>query len=766
MLTSLGLEVEGIEEGLPSFEGVVAAKIVATEKHPNADKLQVAQVFDGTKEYSVVCGAPNCRPGIKVPFAPVGAKVGGKAIRAAELRGVPSSGMLCSAKELGLSDENEGLLEFDDRIREGADVAELWADTVFDISLTPNLAHVASVRGVARELSASLNLPVKTPFSFAEPKLGALDKISIEVAARNKCPRYSAIAIYDVPMGPSPDWMQKSLIQVGIRPINGVVDVTNFVQIELGHPLHAFDLDRVEDKKLVVRNAADGEKFLGLDGKERILSKEDLVIAGKSRIEALAGIMGGEGSEVRGSTRNILLEAAVFDPVSVRRSAKRHKTDTESSKRFERGVDPNGTLQALMRARDLITSILGGKASEVIFDLKEERFIPKVIPCRLSRISALLGAPFSQGEVESLFLSLQMEVQWDGKDLFQVRVPTYRRDLSEEIDLIEEVARLFGYDRFDKTRRDFKRVDFPSSPLFLFERRVKQAALSLGLQELITCDLIGPHLLKIVGAPLMPKTSQIEVLNPTSIEQSILRTSLLPGMLGVVKTNCNQQIHTVRAFEIGRIHFKWEEGYREELMLAMCLAGKRNRAHFSHKGEEVDFYDLKGMVEELFSALNISRVSFRKSENVHFHPGRQAAIFLNEQEVGKMGEIHPSIQTRLDVPERLLFAEIDLGALMFHLGESPKMQPLALYPSVSRDWTVALGPRVEAGRLLDDLRKAGSKLLESVELIDLFAKDKERHITFRFVYRDLKKTVSSEEVDVEHQNLINSAMKLTLGEEV
>ena len=771
MLTSLGLEVDGIETVSPPFEGVVIGLITSVEKHPDAEKLLVAQVSDGDKTWQVVCGAHNCRAASKVPFARIGAVIGGKKLKATKLRGVESFGMLCSGKELGITEDDEGLLEFDAHLKEGVDVAGLYSETVLDISLTPNLGHAASILGVARELSTLAAKPVRLPDStVSEEGEPIQNAVLVEVEEPELCPRYGCRVIRGVSTGQSPEWMQKRLEASGMRPINLVVDVTNYVQMELGHPLHAFDLTALAGGKIIVRRAREEESFMTLDGKNRTLKSEDLVIADRDKPVALAGVMGGVDAEVGPATVDILLEAAYFLPQTVRKTSKRLQLQTESSRRFERGVDPNQIPKALDRAAHLLLSLSGAILCKGSIDEKREAFVPKKIPCRLSRICRVLGVTFSVDEIEKMFVRLEMIVEWNGGDSFTVAVPTYRGDISREIDLIEEVARLWGYDNFPKNKHVFSSSALSDSPLFLFEKLVKKEALALGLQEFLTCDLIGPSLLKVLAEPSEGAMSPVYVLNPTSVEQSILRTSLFPGLLQVVKHNIDHQKKDIAGFEIGRIHYKDKERYGENLMIALCMSGKSAPAHWDRKPKSFDFYDLKGKLEELFDALGIGPLSFEKSENSLLHPGRQASVSLNGIEVGLMGEVHPSIQTRLDVDQSILFAEIDLHPVFERRQLQHLMSPLPLYPASDRDWTVTLSKEKQVNDIIAMIYSVSSNLLESVEVADVYEDSRlgegARNVTFHFVYRDRKKTVSQEAVEKEHGRIIASCQKKLEGEKV
>lgn len=769
-LTLAGLEVDAIERKAPPCSGIVVAKVIETQKHPEADTLTVAKVFDGDDTLQVVCGAPNCRPGIKVALARIGATLeegDGKTfkIKRTKLRGVESFGMLCSAKELGISDDADKIIEFDTHLQEGTDVASLYEESVFEISLTPNLGHCSSLIGVARELSAATNTPYRLPeLSVREESTPSASFIKVDIKDKEGCPRYACKVVRDVVVGPSPEWIKNALEAAGVRSINNVVDATNYVMLELGHPLHAFDADKLEGAKIIVRGAEEGERFTTLDGKERLLKKGDLLICDGSKPVALAGIMGGSNSEVGDSTKNIVLEAAVFGPASIRKTSKRLGLMTDASKRFERGCDPAILKFALDRVAMLLQQNAGGKVYGGIIDVSLQPFAKKSVSCRLSRINALLGTHLSVSQVEEIFKKLEFISAWDGEDRFTVEVPTYRNDIGEEVDLIEEVARIHGYSNITKQAATYQTSRLPHTPMFLFEREVRDRLMREGLQEFLTCDLIGPRLLDIVQDGDMPENAEVRVLNPTSIEQSVLRTSLLPGLLEVVKYNWDHQNQNISGFEIGRIHFKDGETYREHSAVAIVLAGKSRPHDWDQKPQPVDFYELKGIVENLLSEMKITNVSFRNSALGVLHPGRQAGIYVGKLKVGTLGEVHPAVVRRLDVPQNIYFAEINLHDL---LSVAPthdaQMKPLPIYPGSERDLTLTLPEQTPIEDVLRAVRTASSRLLESVTLQDIYRSEKLGHglknATFRFFYRDPDKTIAQEKVDGEHARIVDHVTK-------
>lgn len=762
LLTMAGLEVDHLEKVGENLRSIVVGKVLETEKHPNADKLTVALVTDGQETYQIVCGAPNCRPGMKTALARVGTVIGSGenafAIKKTKLRGVESSGMLCGEDELGLGSDTQGIIEISQAIPEGTSLFDLYADTYFDISLTPNLSHCTSIMGVARELSAILDKPLRLPEINKSDCGDTIDNyLTVQVADKEACPRYGCRMIRNVKVAPSPRWLSQRIEKCGLRSVNNIVDVTNYVLLEMGHPLHAFDYDRLEGQKIIVRQAVEGELLETLDGKERSLKESMLMICDGSKPVAIGGVIGGRNSEISEQTRNIVLECAYFDPMSIRRTSKQLALQTDASKRFERGTDPNQIQLVLDRAAMLIEQVAGGKVIAGMIDSKGKEFPESIIACRLKRINRIIGREFSRGEVEEIFSRLKFSCKWDGQEQFSVWVPTYRCDIKEEIDLIEEVARLYGYDHIPRECGHHQASVLPSSPIYLFEKEVRAKLIGEGLQEFLTCDLVGPNLLQIIQDDTTPLESLIKVLNPTSIEQSILRTSLLPGLLQVVKYNFDHQNHNVAGFEVGRIHFREREQFQEQSVMGVILMGEASRPHWDQERRSIDFFDLKGIIENVLGAFGITDYEVRNLGIKTFHSGRQASFFIGSLELGSMGEIHPAIQRRLDLPQRILFAEFNLQDMMKVAKRLEKVSPLAIYPASDRDWTVTVKDSIPFTTLLEVIKAQHSTLLEEVTLKDIYRSEKlgkgNQNMTLHFIYRDPAKTIEQQVVDAEHRRL-------------
>lgn len=767
LLTMAGLEVDHCETIGENLKDVVVARVLEASKHPNADKLTLATVTDGKQNYQIVCGAPNCRAGMKTALARVGTTLGHGdqllTIKKTKIRGVESEGMLCAEDELGLSGLHEGIIELSDDFPEGMSLRDIYGDTYFDISLTPNLSHCTSVMGVARELAAltgqSLNLP---QIKVQEAEESIDDFLSLQVIDKEACPRYTCRMIRNVKIGPSPLWLKQRIEKCGLRSVNNVVDVTNYVLLEMGHPLHAFDYDKIKGQQIIVRKAKEGEVIHTLDGKDRALKDTMLAICDTIRPVAIAGVMGGLDSEIQDQTHDIILESAYFDSMSIRRTSKQLGLQTDASKRFERGTDPNHILTVLDRAAMLIAKVCGGKVLSGIIDFQSKEFPEAIITCRLSRINQVLGRAFSRGEVEEILNRLRFAYRWDGQDQFAVRVPTYRVDIKAEIDLVEEVARLYGYDNIPRQGGRYQASTLPSVPIYLFEKEIRSRLIGEGLQEFLTCDLIGPTLLQIVQDNTTPTESVVKVLNPTSIEQSILRTSMLPGLLQVVKYNFDHQNRNVAGFEVGRVHFREGEQYKEQAVAGIVLTGQALPPHWDHQSRDFDFFDLKGIVENILNTFGITNYYFKNLGLETFHSGRQASVFVDSLEIGSIGEIHPAIQRRLDVPQRILFGEFNLQDLMQIAKPLEKVKPLAIYPGSERDWTFTIKESVPFAKILEIIHKQNSAILEEVSLKDIYRSEKLgadfQNLTLHFVYRDPSKTIEQEVVEADHHRLTQAVL--------
>lgn len=767
-LTLLGIEVDRIINEHPPFSGVVIGDVISVRPHPNANKLQVATVSDGIDTFQVVCGAPNCREGLKTAFAKIGACLKGSQgkpliIEKNSIRSVESYGMLCSEAELSLSDRNEEICELPREMETGSDLLPFLWDPIFELSLTPNLGHCMSALGIARELSAALQIPLKKPKASLRENGEALEKkIKVSVEDKTLCPRYMCRSIEGIKVAPSPGWLQRQLLGCGINPISNVVDITNFICIKWGQPLHAFDLGQLKGPYLSVAPSSSKQIFTGLDGQPRQLPADALLISDAEGPVAIAGILGGQASSVTEKTQSILLEAAYFDPISIRKTAKKIGIRTESSHRFEKGTDPLGIPDALNEACSLILQLCGGRLSEGTIDIKADSLSFRQILCRPNRINKIIGTSFSLNEIENIFGRLGFTTFLTPTDDFLVDVPLFRSDIHEEIDLIEEVARIYGYNNLEKKTALYAASKIPHDPGFLFEKEVRKRLVGLGLQEFLTSDLISPKLSSLAQELVKPQVSYLQALYAKSEEYSVLRPSLLPGLIQIVKGNLDHKNQTLNGFEIGRIHFLEQDQLVELPMAALLLTGKRDLPHWSRKINEVDFYDLKGLLENLFEGLQIAHFYFELSTHLSFHPYAQANIYSKDLLIGSFGQLHPEFLEKLGIKQRLFFAEINLRHLQNIEKKSSHMHPIPFFPSSERDWTVSIPFRSYAQEILSKINSFYSPLLVKAEILDIYIPEDHltKNVTFRFTYRDLFKTVSFEEVETEHNKLIQSLSKL------
>ncbi len=744
MLTMAGLEVDSVEPMPLGFSGVVVGEVVETTPHPEADKLCIATVSDGSETFQVVCGASNCRKGLKTPFAKVGARVGEIKIKRAKLRGTESFGMLCAKTELGIGTDDSGIAELSPESVVGKDLAEIYGETILEISLTPNLGHCASALGVAREIAAATGRPLSMPILKVEEGTTPIDA-SVEVQDQEGCPRYACRVMSGVKVAPSPDWVKLRLEACGQRAINNVVDATNLVMLELGHPLHAFDYDKVEGKKIIVRPAKEDEPFVTLDGEERTLEENTLLICDQEKPVAIAGVMGGANSEVSDGTTNLLIEAAYFDPSRVRRASKATNLSTESSRRFERGCDPNMVVHAL----DRVVGLIEGTVAKGVIDQKASDFPHKELEVRASRVNQVLGTALSSGEVTTLLTRLQFEVLGERDGIVSVQVPTFRSDVTSEIDLVEEVGRLYGYHNIPKKAPLYRTSTIPHTPLFLFERKIRERLLGQGLQELITNSLIG----KKMPLPHLPEEAWVEVLNPSAAQHSVLRASLLPSLLEVVRHNRHNQVKDVNGFEIGRVHFRVDEEYQEQPVAAVVMT-------------DAEFVDIKGIFENIASSLGLEPIEVEGAHLDLFHPYGQAHVMIDGMRVGFIGEVHPAYLRANDIESRVLFGTLNLYDLMAKEKKKTKIDPLPQYPGSERDWTITVDEAISHGQMIEAIGHVPSRLLKNVELLAIYRSERvgsgKKNVTYRFSYRDDRKTVSVEAVEKEHTRMMDSVKK-TLG---
>ncbi len=770
-LTLAGLEVEALEEVAPDFSGVVVARVNRVEAHPQADRLRLAEVTDGRATYQVVCGAPNLTADTLYPFAPVGAVVsGGHKIKPAKLRGIASEGMLCAEDELGLSTDHVGLMDIPQDLPLGADFAGAMnlADVVLEVAVTANRADCLSVLGLAREVAALLEQPLRHPeVILAEVAAPAHHPAKVTILDAVGCPRYAARLVFDLTVGPSPFWLRRRLQLGGVRAINNLVDVTNYVLLEFGQPLHAFDFTKLHGGEIIVRRPGPGEtSFTTLDGQERPLTPETLLICDGEKPVALAGVMGGLFSEVMEATRQVLIESAYFNPGSIRRTSKRLGLSTEASYRFERGVDPEGTIHALERAAQLMAQLGGGRVLAGRLDEYPQPVYRPRLTLRASRTNAVLGTALPQEEMQGLLTRLHLPVVKRDEDTLEVQVPPFRGDLEREIDLIEEIARLAGFDQVPVTLPRGELATRRPAPEARLRREARKLLLGQGFFEIINYSFQSEKLQSLPG----DGGEALRLANPLSEEQALMRTSLLPGVLDALRRNHLKQMADVRLFELSKIFLPvaGAEQPREEQWLTGVMSGAREENSWLAAKAQVDFFDLKGVVETLLQGLLIPEVSFR-AEALPSYLRQGARVYTGEQELGVLGEIAPQIGEKLDLEGPVWTFELNFQTLAAAAQPFPLFTPLPRYPAVYLDIALIVHDDVPSSRVAQELYYHGAPWLVEARLFDVYAGAPiaagKRSLAFRLTYRDPERTLTDEAVNRHHEALVK-ALQEELGAEL
>ncbi len=757
-LSMAGLEVDSVTPVAGAFSGVVVGEVLSTEQHPDADKLRVCQVSNGSETFQVVCGAPNVRPGLKIPFAMIGAELSDDfKIKKAKLRGVESSGMLCSASELQISDDHDGLMELAADAPVGQDIRAYLGldDVIIELGLTPNRGDCLSLSGLAREVGALYDAPVTRPQVPAVAP--SHDEVRpVEVSAPAACPRYLGRVIRNVDLSkPTPLWMVERLRRADVRSIDAAVDITNYVMLELGQPMHAFDLAEINGG-IRVRMAEEGEKLVLLDGQEVSLRADTLVIADHTRALAIAGVMGGEHSGVSDKTRDLFLEAAFFDTIAVAGKARSYGLHTDSSHRFERGVDFQLAREAMERATGLLLDIVGGEAGPII-EAVSEQHLPQVAPVtlRAERIAQMLGMEMDPAEVERLLTALDLKVTADGAGQWRVAVPSHRFDISLEVDLIEELGRLYGYNRLPvrypqarlaPTARAEGAVELPALRRLLVAR---------GYHEAITYSFIDPKLFEL----FTPGVKPLMLANPISADMAAMRSSLWPGLVSALQHNLNRQQSRVRLFESGLRFVGQLEGLKQEPMLAGVLCGSRLPEGWAHGRDGVDFYDAKADVEAILGAAGaLDAFSFVPGEHPALHPGQTARIERAGRLVGFLGALHPELAKILDLDQPVYLFELVLAEVT--QGKLPSFSELSRFPEVRRDLALLVDREVPAEAVLATIREAAGEWMTDLRLFDVYQgkgiDPLRKSLAVGLTWQHPSRTLTDDEVNTTTQNIVTS----------
>ncbi len=776
LLTMTGLEIEAVEAVGQSLEDILVSRILSVRPHPRADRLFLCDVDTGHDTLQVVCGAPNVKEGALAPLALPGLSLpNGMLVKEDKIRGEISQGVLLAEDEMGLTDDHEGILILPPNLSPGESLPAVFplSDCVLEVSLTPNRPDCASVIGVAREIAAVTGKSLRRPRIEINEDGPAIEGLtSVTIVDPVGCPRYAAGIVQDVRLGSSPFWMRYRLHLSGIRSISNVVDVTNYVLLEMGQPLHAFDYDRLRENRIVVKRAQGGEIFTTLDGQSHTLSDEILMICDAGRKVAVAGIMGGLNSEIFAGTRHVLVESAFFDPVTIRKGSKWLGLSTEASYRFERGVDIEGVTAALRRALFLISDLAGGRIARGLADNYPHRHKPPLITLRVDQTNQFLGTHISKDEMSGYLKALEMEVEDVDNHTLRVKPPSFRVDITREVDLFEEVARLFGFDKIPVTYPSFKPSDEREDPELMLRDQARSIMVGLGLTEVITYSFITPDSAEMIKAEEDSELrSFVRLLNPITMDQSVMRTSLVPGLLSTVKNNFFHNEEDLKLFEWGKVFIR-KEGEQQPLektLLAAVMTGRyRQKAWYA--GERyVDFYDIKGAVEVLLKGLGLDALGFRKGAGLPWYDNDSSAtILLSGSVVGQVGRVSLDVLEAYDIEGKDVYLfELDIMLLLQALKGVRKFQPYPKYPAAYRDLSVIVRREIDSARIAEIVSREGGGLVESVQLFDLYEgkniDPSEKAIAFRVCYRSEHKTLDGEEVNRLHDFIIDSIRKETGG---
>ena len=749
----IGDGVEGYEETGAEVDHVVVGRVLTCEAHPDSDHLHVTTVdVGGDAPLQIVCGAPNCRAGILTPVALVGAHLpGGVKIKKGKLRGVMSEGMLCSSEELGVPVElypsigAAGILEFQEEYPVGSDVKPILGidDTVMDFEVLANRPDCLSVWGIARETAVACGTTFHKPeITVTEAGGDVHDYVQVDVEATDLCPRYIARVIKDVRVGPSPMWLRKYLYGAGMRSINNVVDITNFIMLETGHPMHAFDLDMVEGHHIIVRKAVEGEHITTLDGKAHPLTAGQLVICDASKPSCVAGVMGGEESEITEKTHTMMFECAVFDRASTRVTSRALGIRTESSGRFEKGVSVKTAMEAMQRACQMINQLDAGDVVSGVIDIYPDPAKKQVITASCEKIARRAGVDIPADDTERILKELFFDVERDG-DKLTVTVPDFRQDVEGEADLCEEALRVYGYDKIPSTLLRGETTPGGRSDRMRLKDEVSHVLTAMGFYEIMNYSFVSPKSVdKLMLDEKDARRNMLPIRNPLGEDTSVMRTTLVPDMLSTLALNMNHGNDSARLFEVAAV-------FDPEHRTAEGLPTETRKLCLGLYGKDADFFTMRGVVERLLKQLGIA-FDVSRSDEVYLHPGRQAKLTQGDQVVCVLGEVHPTVRENFDMPSRALIAEMDMEVIAQLQTPMGAVKPMPRYPAVSRDLSLVMAESTEVGPLLADMAHAAGSILEDAKMFDVYrsvavGKDM-KSVAFSFVFRAADHTLTEAEI--------------------
>ena len=749
-MTMSGSKVEGFENIGEAVQNVVAGKVLTCKDHPDSDHLHVCTVDAGTGEIlQIVCGAPNVKAGIIAPVALVGAVLPGGKIKKGKLRGVESCGMICSHDELGITEDmlgyepEYGILILPDDTPIGKDIKDIFGmnETVVEFEITSNRPDCFSIIGLARETAATFDKKFTIPeVKFSENSEKITDTISVDVLDKDKCKRYCARMVKNVKIGPSPSWMQQRLTACGVRPINNIVDITNYVLLEYGQPMHAFDLRDLEDNKIIVRRAEDGEVIKTLDEQDRKLTSDDLVIADGKRAVAIAGVMGGFNSEVKDDTTTVVFESATFDGASVRLTAQRVGLRTEASSRYEKGLDYNNTVPAVERACQLVEELGCGENVGGIIDVMGNVTDMKALPFRPDKINAFLGTNISTEDMVKTFDALEIKTDLDK---MTVTPPSFRPDLEGEADIAEEVARFYGYDKIPVTLLSGEATCGKKTDRQKVQDKIMETLTAMGMYEIYTYTFTSPSIFDKLNIPSdSVLRNTVKISNPLGEDTSIMRTTTIASMLDILSRNYNYRNPSARLFEIGKVFVPSEDG---------SLPDEPYKITMGMYGDKADFFDIKGICESLFARLNVQKVKYSAvTDNPTFHPGRCAEIKAGGKVIGIIGEIHPAVSRKYGIDTPVYIAELDFENVFLNIKADIKFKELPKFPAVTRDIAMLVDKAVPVSDIEDIISKASGKMLESLALFDVYEGEQipegKKSVAYSAVYRAADRSLTGEEV--------------------
>ena len=767
-LTMIGQEVEKIDVKGENLEKVVTAKIVEKEMHPDSDHLTICKVDNGKEVLQIVCGAPNHKAGDKVALAQIGARLDEDfVIKKGKIRGVESSGMLCSEEELGLGSDSSGIMILPEDAPIGMPLKEYLGvnDVVFELEITPNRPDCLSHIGIARELGAYYNKKVNYPSTEINSETGEKteDNIKVEIENSDLSKRYVARIIRNVTVKESPAWLKERVESIGIRSINNIVDASNFVMMEMNQPNHTFDFDKISGGKILVRSAREDEKLITLDEEERDLATDDIVISDAEKVVALGGVMGGQNSQITENTKNILLEVAHFNPINIRRTSRRLALISDSSYRFERRVDRSNAINVINRLANLIQEVAGGEILAGAVDIYPEPYARRVTTLSFEKLHRFVGKVIPKEEVIRILTKLEVEVKDNGGDSLTLTAPTYRDDLENEQDYFEEVIRMYGFDNIENIlpRLDINpKATMDTTKLY---DKVKVIASQAGLKEVINYSFVPRDAMDKIKFTKVPRENLIDLPRPITEDFATLRPTLIYSLLKNAKDNMNKNVSNIRFFEVSRTFEKGEELASEETKLAFILAGENDKTLWNAKPVPYDFYDLKGIVQEIFTKLGFKNYQIKRSAATELHPGRSADVFVGRELIGSFGEIHPDVLENFDLNKKaVLVAEFSIDLIKKYIGRKTVYEPLVKFPAVPRDFAFVVKEDVLVGDILKAIEKVDKKI-EKVELFDIYrgvgVLPGMKSVAISVILRDKNKTLEEKEIVEISNKIVNKVKK-------